>query len=192
MWLATAHSHNIDSWLSSQLINKLQLWISNSSQSLIAQYEDCDQQILLYNYALCVFAEQLYFFIIVFRNISQSKCSDLHISSINFCLRICSINIAQIGASKVQTITHIFYHLPLKVMFHEKICKIDNCNLQNVSVRFFFSCEVLTSYLAICKSIKSMEGYHTGISCQNSFHSISTPPWRVSWVSRNVEKLKKL
>ena len=44
-------------------------------------------------------------------------------------------------------------------MFHEKICKIDNCNLQNVSVRFFFSCEVLTSYLAICKSIKSMEGW---------------------------------
>ena len=96
------------------------------------------------------------FFIMVFRNISQSKCSDLHISSINFCL---SINIAQIAASKVQTITHIFYHLPLKVMFHEKICKIDNCNLQNVSVRFFFSCEVLTSYLAICKSIKSMEGW---------------------------------
>ena len=87
---------------------------------------------------LCVFAEQLYFFIMVFRNISQSKCSDLHISSINFCLTICSINIAQIAASKVQTITHIFYHLPLKVMFHEKICKIDNCNLQNVSVRFLF------------------------------------------------------
>ena len=84
---------------------------------------------------LCVFAEQLYFFIMVFRNISQSKRSDLHISSINFCL---SINIAQIAASKVQTITHIFYHLPLKVMFHEKICKIDNCNLQNVSVRFLF------------------------------------------------------
>ena len=99
------------------------------------------------------------FFIMVFRNISQSKRSDLHISSINFCL---SINIAQIAASKVQTITHIFYHLPLKVMFHEKICKIDNCNLQNVSVRFlFFSCEVLTSYLAICKSIKSMEGWCT-------------------------------
>ena len=84
---------------------------------------------------LCVFAEQLYFFIMVFRNISQSKRSDLHISSINFCL---SINIAQIAASKDQTITHIFYHLPLKVMFHEKICKIDNCNLQNVSVRFLF------------------------------------------------------
>ena len=84
---------------------------------------------------LCLFAEQLYFFIMVFRNISQSKRSDLHISSINFCL---SINIAQIAASKVQTITHIFYHLPLKVMFHEKICKIDNCNLQNVSVRFLF------------------------------------------------------
>ena len=107
------------------------------------------------------------FFIIAFRNISQSKCSDLHILSINFCLRICRINIAQMAASKVQTITHIFYHLPLKVMFHEKICKIDNCNLQNVSARFFFSCEVLTSYLAICKSIKSMEGWMVQF-CGNS------------------------
>lgn len=111
------------------------------------------------------------FFIMVFRNISQSKRSDLHISSINFCL---SINIAQIAASKVQTITHIFYHLPLKVMFHEKICKIDNCNLQNVSVRFlFFSCEVLTSYLAICKSIKSMEGWCSLVVIPPYFYAVA-------------------
>lgn len=108
---------------------------------------------------LCVFAERCW-------NILQS---DLHISPINFCLIICRINIAQIVAWKVQTITHIFYHLLLKVMFHGKICKIDNCNLQNVSVRFFFSCEVLTSYLAICKSIKSMEGWCSLVVHNSSF-----------------------
>ena len=33
---------------------------------------------------------------------------------------------------------------------------------------------------------------HTGISCQNFFHSAIIPPCKVSWVSREVEKLKKL
>jgi hypothetical protein len=34
--------------------------------------------------------------------------------------------------------------------------------------------------------------YHTGISCQNFFHSTIIPPWRVSWVSREADKLKEL
>ena len=33
---------------------------------------------------------------------------------------------------------------------------------------------------------------HTGISCQNFFHSTIIPSWRVSWVSREAEKLKEL
>ena len=34
--------------------------------------------------------------------------------------------------------------------------------------------------------------YHTGISCRNFFHSTIIPPWRVSWVSREADKLKEL
>ena len=33
---------------------------------------------------------------------------------------------------------------------------------------------------------------HTGIFCQNFFHSTIIPPWRVSWVSREADKLKEL
>jgi hypothetical protein len=33
---------------------------------------------------------------------------------------------------------------------------------------------------------------HTGISFQHLFHSTIIPPWRVSWVSREADKLKKL
>ena len=32
---------------------------------------------------------------------------------------------------------------------------------------------------------------HTWISCQNFFHFTIIPPWRVSWVSREANKLKK-
>ena len=33
---------------------------------------------------------------------------------------------------------------------------------------------------------------HTGISYQNFFHSTIIPPWRVSWVFREADKLKEL
>ena len=33
---------------------------------------------------------------------------------------------------------------------------------------------------------------HTGISCQNFFHSTIIPPKRVSWVSREANKVKEL
>ena len=38
----------------------------------------------------------------------------------------------------------------------------------------------------------AMIAVHTGISCQNFFHSTIIPPWKVSWVSREAEKLKEL
>ena len=31
---------------------------------------------------------------------------------------------------------------------------------------------------------------HTGISCRNFFHSTILPPWKVSWVSREADKLR--
>ena len=36
------------------------------------------------------------------------------------------------------------------------------------------------------------EHKHTGISCQNFFHSTIIPPWKVFLVSREVDKLKEL
>ena len=33
---------------------------------------------------------------------------------------------------------------------------------------------------------------HTGISCQNLFHSTIIPAWKVSWVSKEAKKLKEL
>ena len=33
---------------------------------------------------------------------------------------------------------------------------------------------------------------HTGISCQNFFHSTIIPAWKVSWVSKEAKKLKEL
>jgi hypothetical protein len=37
-----------------------------------------------------------------------------------------------------------------------------------------------------------MAGPHTGISCQNFFHSTIIPLWKVSWVSREGNKVKEL
>ena len=34
--------------------------------------------------------------------------------------------------------------------------------------------------------------FHTGISCQNFFHSTIIPAWKVSWVSKEAKKLKEL
>ena len=42
------------------------------------------------------------------------------------------------------------------------------------------------------KYFSPKEQFHTGISCQNLSHSTIIPPWRVFWVSTEVDKLKEL
>ena len=92
----------------------------------------------------------------------------------------------------IQCNFYTFYMCPTVISLYYCCSKYSGINVKLI-YSFFTVTSTLDCILGLLYMANTCKVHMcTGISCQNFFHSTIIPPWKVSWVSREADKLKEL